>query len=64
MVSRVRIEATGATEAAVQAKLLAAWTAIKEHTGGEWEIESEKTVPAKTGYWGYMTVRRKQDGEN
>lgn len=60
MVNRVRIEAVGESEQAVSSKLLAAWSAIKEHTGGEWEIEKEETQTTKTGWWGCLTVRRRE----
>lgn len=61
MVNRVKMEATGDSEDAVTTKLLAAWEAVKEHTGGAWEIEREMTKTDQNGCWGMLIVKRKED---
>jgi hypothetical protein len=58
VISRVRIEAIERTEELVKSNLLAAFAALKEHTGGEWDIEGEQTQTAKNEWWGFLTVRR------
>jgi hypothetical protein len=61
MVNRVKMEAAGDSEEAVQSKLLAAWEAVKEHTGGEWEIEREMSRTDEKGSWGMLIVKRKEN---
>lgn len=61
---RARFEASGSTEDAVRDDLASAVSAFRDTFGGEWgyDGDGEQLQRTKDGHWGYVTIRRKDEG--
>jgi hypothetical protein len=60
VITRVRIEAKGRTEQEVKDNLVEQARQISANHGRHWEIEGEDVQAAKDGWWGYLTIKRKE----
>lgn len=57
-VSRVRVEIGGDDEQQVRLLLAEAVDELKSTFGSTWEIEREQVIGAKTGAWGFISIKR------
>ena len=56
--TRARLEASATSEEDLRCFLLDVWETLRE--GDEWIIEDEHYLPTNDGFWGRLTMRRKE----
>jgi hypothetical protein len=62
VITRVRVEASAKTEDTVRDELVGFIEDIRASAQGPapWQEEQSETQTTKDGWWGYMTIKRKE----